>query len=175
MGGATWAFAIALFVAPATALADDAYEPSTFRIEAGPIFWVPFYAQNFDIYAIGGTVAFDAFLDKQRIFSVGGRLAFLGDPQGIGKGYVGGYADAEVGARPRLFARGKNAFALVLRAGFGAGFIDGLPFSPPVTSFVHLALRGGVAFDAGVFTMAALAGISMLGNGDGAGGAVEAL
>jgi hypothetical protein len=59
--------------------------------------------------------------------------------------------------------------------GAGAGFIDGLPFSPPPIGFAHLAARGGFGVDVGAFTMDALGGITMVANGTGASGAVEVI
>jgi hypothetical protein len=63
----------------------------------------------------------------------------------------------------------------VLSGGIGAGFISALGLAVPTTGFSHLSLRAGLGFDAGAFTMDALGGITMLANGDGAGGAVEAV
>ncbi len=168
--------ALVLLTATSPARADgDANEPSRFRVYAGPILWVPFEANNFDIFALGGTVAFQYYPERHRVFFFGGRLAFLGDPQGIGYRYVGGFADAEVGVRPRLVARGRNAFALVLSGGVGGEFISALGLAVPTTGFVHLSLRAGLGFDLGAFTMDAIAGPTMFANGDGAAGAVEAL
>ncbi len=170
------AIAVALLASSSSARADgETYEPSRFRVEVGPILWVPFETNDFDVYAIGATAAFQYFFDRNRVFFVGGRLAFLGDPGGLGAGYVGGFADAEVGARPRLIARGKNAFELVLGVGAGAGFIDNPSVSPPPSGFAHLSFRAGLGFDVGAFTMDVLGGLAMFGSSDGADGAVEAL
>jgi hypothetical protein len=137
--------------------------------------WVPFEAHDFDIFAVGGTAAFQYFADRLRIFSVGGRLAFL-DARGYGDGFVAAFIDAEVSARPRLFARRASAFEIVLSAGAGAGFIAGVAVSsPPPTGMAHLAARGGLGFDVGAFTMDALAGVTTIANGGGASGAVEVL
>ncbi len=158
-----------------TALADgDGYEPSRFRIYAGPALWVPFYANNFDVFAIGGTAAFQWYADSRRIVFIGGRLAFLGDPQGLGRGYVGGYVDGEVGVRPRLISNQRNALTVVVSGSAGGGFIQ-CPCSAPTIGDVHMSLRAGLGFDLGAFTMDALVGPTVLWNGDGASGAVETL
>ena len=160
----------ALLAVSTPARADDAYAPSRFRVYAGPALWVPFYIN--DVYAIGGTVAFQWSFDARRVFFVGGRVAILEDPQGIGARYYGGIFDAEIGARPRLVTHGQSAFALVASGGAGGAFIN-CSCSAPTQGFAHLALRAGVGFDAGAFTMDALGGIALLANDTGFGGTTE--
>src|SRR5438067_1162003 len=168
--------ALACSTVSSRALADDdAYAPSAFRVYAGPILWVPFEANNFDIFAIGGTAAFQYYPERRRFFFFGARLAFLSDPQGLGHAYVGGFADAEVGFRPRLVVRRKSAFALVVSGGVGGGFITAPGLAVTASGYVHASLRAGLGFDVGAFTMDATFGLAVLGNGDGAVGAAESL
>ena len=166
------ALALAFLLALSTpARADaDAYTPSAFRVYAGPAMWIS--TESSDTYAIGGTLAFQWHFDARRIFFLGGRAALLEDPRGIGSGYFGGFLDAEIGARPRLVQGRNGAFALVGSGGVGAGFIK-CSCSVGPTGFSHFALRLGPAFDVGPFTMDALAGPTVLWNGDGAAGAIE--
>jgi hypothetical protein len=162
------------FASPALAdgEASRASEPSPFRVYAGPVFWVPFFANNFDVFAVGGSAAFQYYPDRRRVFFVGGRLAFLSDPQGIGSGYFGGFADAEIGARPRLVESRHNAFTVVVAGGVGGMFIA-CPCSAPAQGYLHMSLRAGLGFDLGAFTMDALGGPAMFASGNGAGGAIE--
>lgn len=162
-------FFFALLAVSTPARADDAYAPSRFRVYAGPALWVPFEIS--DVYAVGGTVAFQWYPEARRVFFVGGRAAILDDPQGIGSGYYGGFFDAEIGARPRLVTRGQSAFALVVSGGAGGLFIA-CSCSAPTQGYAHLALRAGVGFDAGAFTMDALGSVAMFAS-NGAAGTTE--
>ena len=171
---------LVLLTLSSTALADNeapnAYEPGTVRLYAGPVLWVPFAANNFDIFALGGTLAAQWYVDARRMFFIGARLAFLGDPQGMGAGYVGGFADAEAGVRPRLVLGRKSAFAVLVSGGVGGGFVScGACSSLYTTGYAHLSLRAGLGFDFGAFTMDALGGPTVLVNGNGNADAIEAL
>jgi hypothetical protein len=159
-------FFFALLGASSPARADDAYVPSRFRVYAGPALWVPF--QIGDVWAMGGTIAFQWYPEARRVFFVGGRAAILDDPRGIGARYYGGFFDAEIGVRPRIVTRGDSALAFVASGGAGGLFIACSCSAPP-EGFAHLALRAGVGVDAGVLTMNMLGGIAMYASNGAAG------
>ncbi len=145
--------------------------PSAVRIDAGHVLFVGAY----DLWGFGGTVSVHYAVGEQRIFFFGGRLALLGGGES-GYGGFGGFADADIGIRPRITAGRTGAFAIVFAGGVGGAFITSGALSSPfpsVLSFLHLALRLGPSFDIGAFTLDALAGPSLLVSGYGAGGALE--
>jgi hypothetical protein len=148
------------------------YEPSPARVEAGPILFVGAY----DLWGFGGTVSVHYAIGARRLFFLGGRLAFLGGTQDA-YGGAGGFADAEVGVRPRLATGRTGAFALVFAGGVGGALIGSsalsAPFPHPVEGFFHLAMRVGPSFDVGAFALDAVAGPAMLASNFGAAGAFE--
>ena len=149
------AVALLLLTLSSTAVADG-YQPSQFRAYGGPIAFA-----GSDIWGFGGTLAFQWYPEKHRVFFFGPRAAFLG---GALTGYngVGGFVDLELGIRPRLVASDRNAFAAILSASVGPAYLS--CFCETQFWVVHVSARAGVGFDASAFTMNATGGIAVLGN-----------
>ncbi len=61
-----------------------------------------------------------------------------------------------------------------MSGGVGGLFIS-CDCGAPTVGVVHMSLRAGLGFDLGAFTVDALAGPTLMWNGDGAAGAVDAL